>query len=65
MKSKKINKKLVLKKSTITNLDNNDLNSVYGGALPTYVKTVCFTLCVSNCYLCPTNFISKCDCSGA
>ena len=31
MKTKKINKKLVLIKKTITNLDMKDLNSVRGG----------------------------------
>lgn len=59
MKPKKINKKLVLKKNTISNLDNNGMNSVYGG-VETFVKTVCFTECVTDCFQCPTMRPSRC-----
>jgi hypothetical protein len=58
MKTKKsFEKKLVLKKRTITDLDNKELHKVVGGATytcPTFVKTVCFTNCVTGCPRCPT-----------
>jgi hypothetical protein len=31
MKTKKISKKLVIVKVTVTNLDNNEMKAVYGG----------------------------------
>ena len=60
MKSKQFNKKLVLKKNTIANLDNKGMASVYGGEEDTYVKTVCFTDCATNCFQCPTMRPSIC-----
>jgi len=59
MKAKKINKKLVLNKNTISNLDNHGMNMVYGG-VETFVKTVCFTECVTDCFQCPTMRPSRC-----
>lgn len=35
MKTKKLDKKLSLKKSTVSHLDNKDLNHVKGGVVPT------------------------------
>ncbi len=51
MKVKKdFNKKLVLKKKTIVNLENKELKKVYGGLS----RTECFTNCVTNCLQCPS-----------
>ena len=60
MKSKQFNKKLVLKKNTIANLDNKGMASVYGGDPVTYEKTVCFTICATECPRCPTMMPSRC-----
>ncbi len=49
MKTKKFDKKLVLKKETISILTNNDLEVANGGAtLVSRCNTVCFT-CSANC----------------
>jgi len=51
MKIKKdFNKRLVLKKKTIANLDNKELKRVYGGLS----FTECRTDCVTNCLMCPS-----------
>ena len=60
MKHKKINKKLVLNKNTISNLDSNGMNKVYGGDPVTYEYTVCFTGCATGCIQCPTIMPSRC-----
>ncbi len=51
MKTKKIDKKLSLNKKTISNLGNNEMNSVHGGG--TLDTLCCFPSCVSVCK-CPT-----------
>jgi hypothetical protein len=49
MKIKKnFNKRLVLKKKTVANLENKELKKVYGGLS----YTECRTDCVTNCLLC-------------
>lgn len=51
MKTKKIQKKLVLGKNTIANLNANAMERVYGGVINTV--EVCYTKLGTNC-LCPT-----------
>jgi hypothetical protein len=53
MKTKKFEKKLVLKKKTIANLNNGQLGQVKGGLLPT--RTDCLT-----CVDCPTDTCETC-----
>jgi hypothetical protein len=48
MKSKKFSKKLVLKRTTVSNLGNNDLKNAKGGIAPTYPVTVCRRTCWLN-----------------
>jgi hypothetical protein len=68
MKTKKISKKLILNKQTITHLRNGEMTKVAGGATilcPTYGgDTLCYicstnypTICNS---LCPTDCVSLC-----
>ncbi len=51
MRSKQLSKKLSLKKTTMTNLDNKEMIEAYGGAeltdycIPTG-RTYCFTRCI-------------------
>jgi bacteriocin-like protein len=55
MKIKKdFNKRLVLKKKTIANLDDKELQKVYGGItqVDCISYTNCRTDCVTNCLLC-------------
>lgn len=61
MKTKNFQKKLVLKRSTITNLAANDLNKLKGGgSIPlcsgefTECITICETDCATLCRFCPT-----------
>jgi hypothetical protein len=60
MKTKKFSKKLVLNKKTVANLNGNEMNLIYGGAPETYQKTVCFTDCETNCYMCDYTIRSRC-----
>jgi len=46
MKSKKFEKKLVLKKRTILNLNTNEMNDVKGGDT---AHSVCFCITMSGC----------------
>jgi len=48
MKTKTFNKKLSLKKKTVADLDNKEMQSAYGGAV-TNERTICITRCVSDC----------------
>ena len=64
MKTKKFNKKLDLNKSTVVNLNNNDISKVYGGAVTEYpacIPTVNVTKCATNCNL-ETVKPSRCVC---
>jgi len=54
MKTKKIEKKLVLNRKTITNLDETQLNSVHGGVYTDFCVTVGRTVCVTYCIQCPS-----------
>jgi len=55
MKNKKLSKKLTLKKHTITNLDNNQLDAVQGGRPPTSLYlSICATVCATDC-ICETD----------
>jgi hypothetical protein len=53
MKTKKLERKLSLSKETISNLGDDMMNAIHGGA--TIEKTVCITQCITNCAVCPTN----------
>jgi hypothetical protein len=59
MKTKTLNKKLALSKSTIANLNNSGMKAIYGGA--TLINTECRTVCVTNCLGC-TKVLSDCIC---
>ncbi|MCI0470841.1 MAG: class I lanthipeptide [Candidatus Aminicenantes bacterium] len=61
MKNKNFNKKLVLNKKTIIDLNNNEMNKLYGG-VETQTPTVCRTRCVTNCDTCPSVGLRTCDC---
>jgi hypothetical protein len=61
MKTKTLNKKLVLSKSTIANISDGDMKEAYGGGF-TNTPTECRTFCVSNCSSCITRLISDCIC---
>ncbi|HLP47939.1 MAG TPA: class I lanthipeptide [Candidatus Kapabacteria bacterium] len=50
MKTKKINKKLILNKETISNLKNDEMNRLKGGE--TIEFTICRTKCVTGCKAC-------------
>lgn len=53
MKSKKLTKKLVLNKSTVTNLDNRALGVAKGGKSPTYTAGItCGIFCDTVYYSC-------------
>ena len=54
MKTKNNVNKLVLKKKTITNLDNTQLGKIQGGVFTDWCPTVGRTDCVTNCVQCPT-----------
>lgn len=55
----KINKKLELKKETISTLNSDQLNKVLGGVSRTCGTHFCYTLEPS----CPSCIISECACS--
>jgi hypothetical protein len=64
MKSKKFDKKLMLKKKTVVNLKSHDMKGIYGGAdtevwCPTGF-TYCVTGCISECPRCTV--IATCPC---
>jgi natural product precursor len=48
MKTKKLNKKLMLNKNTVANLDNHDMGRAYGG-----VTDTCTTMCTQEQSKCP------------
>jgi hypothetical protein len=58
MKPKIIEKKLVLKKRTIIDLNDKELDKAMGGITgdpcQTIQKTVCWTECETDCPFCPT-----------
>lgn len=47
MKSKAFNKKLSLNKKTVANLNDKEMQVIYGG--DTAEPSICITRCVSNC----------------
>jgi hypothetical protein len=59
MKKKEVNKKLSLNKKTISNLNEIEMNGIYGGS---FIPTLCIILCLT-----PTtaNTVpqTKCDCT--
>ncbi|MCU0290004.1 MAG: class I lanthipeptide [Acidobacteria bacterium] len=58
MKTKKIDKKLILNKNTISNLGNEEMNRLKGGET---LRTECFTACATGCYACSEiTFCSHC-----
>jgi bacteriocin-like protein len=57
MKTKTFNKKLSLNKKTVANLNDKEMQGIYGGE--TVEKTVCITRCVSDC-LCTMTRCSIC-----
>lgn len=67
MKTKKINRKLILNKHTISNLKDDEMNKLNGGVATglTVCRTICITNCrpctiVSWCYQCITDEVSAC-----
>ncbi len=50
MKTKTFNKKLSLKKKTVANLDNKEMQGIYGGE--TAERTVCITRCAPSDCMC-------------
>lgn len=55
MKTKNFQKKLVFKKATVTQLNDNDLNRVNGGDWTDLsCVTICRTECVTGCLQCDT-----------
>ena len=61
MKPKFIDKKLRLSKKTIADLNNSELNKVYGGVTETETRvwTVCRTKCASNCASCGYSYCKE------
>lgn len=62
MKSKKLTQKLVLNKSTISNLESREEMAIRGGYLNTALDATCYTWCAA-CYTkatCPTNCYDTC-----
>ncbi len=51
MKTKSFGKKLLLNKKTVANLENKEMQGIYGGATE---KTICFSACVTDCLGCDT-----------
>ena len=49
MKTKSFGKKLALNKKTVANLEQKEMQGIYGGATE---KTICFSACVSDCLFC-------------
>lgn len=64
MKAKKFDRKLVLKKETVTNLNVEELSALYGGDLPNTWET-CRVICGPTKYtICPyTLFHTDACCS--
>jgi hypothetical protein len=60
MKKKNFVKKLVLNKKTVSNLDGSAMNGIYGHGPETYVKTDCWTECITNCDVCTRTRCSVC-----
>ena len=68
MKPKLIDKKLLLNKKTIADLNENALKEIYGGvtAIETCTSiqetclTICETKCASNCFSCEYTFCKTC-----
>ncbi|HLP59476.1 MAG TPA: class I lanthipeptide [Candidatus Deferrimicrobium sp.] len=57
MKAKKLEKKLILNKQTISNLKDGEMNKLKGGVT---LRTDCKTVCISDCFTC---FVTICiDC---
>lgn len=59
MKTKKVNKKLSLNKTTIAALDNQEQQGAKGGYLPTVLWGGCYTWHP----ICPTRYESVCPCT--
>jgi hypothetical protein len=51
MKKRNVNKKLVVSKETIANLNSGELKVIYGGII-TFQNTLCRTRCVTDCTAC-------------
>ena len=65
MKTKRFNKKLVLNKATITNLDLNTMKDVNGGTNFTTHELCSKHPIVCNTAPCPADTVEDtCDCSG-
>ncbi len=56
MKTKKLEKKLLLSKETISNLNAGEMNRVLGGE--TLDELTCISKCATDC-LCPT-YVTRC-----
>lgn len=68
MRTTKINRKLILNKQTISNLKDDEMSNLNGGATGlTVCKSVCVTNCrtcsyISFCIQCATDEVSACIC---
>jgi hypothetical protein len=51
MKKRKFEKKLVISKETVANLDQGQMKNVYGGII-TWQNTICRTVCDTDCRTC-------------
>ena len=58
MKSKVFSKKLSLNKKTVANLNNKEMQDIYGGE--TVEPTVCKTRCITDCVACTMTRCSVC-----
>ena len=58
MKSKAFSKKLSLNKKTVANLNNKEMQGIYGGE--TVEPTICKTRCVTDCVMCTMTRCSDC-----
>lgn len=56
MKNKKLSKKLTLRKHTVSNLDEKQLDAIQGGiTTKSFYLSVCDTVCRTDCSACPTD----------
>jgi len=63
MKQKQFAKRLSLNKNTVANLNQKEMNHIFGGETEIDCLTVDKTICVTNC-VCPSIRETKCgDCT--
>lgn len=62
MKQKKINKKLLLSKVTVVNLNNLEMKGVHGGEDTNPDVCTQLSVCYTGCYTCPETCFYTCTC---